>query len=89
MTKHDRTYLQDQAEDIVTQAISEPGRMFWLPGYTVTVLYRGADMLQMWLNDKLHCEYNIFTQRDELIAQLVDDWALEQGDYDDKENDNA
>jgi hypothetical protein len=79
MTTHTRTYLEVQANYIVYQAIAEPERMFWLPGYTATVMACGNGKLQMWVSDKLHCEYTPH-QRKELVAHLVDDWALEQGD---------
>jgi hypothetical protein len=86
MTKHDRTYLEVQAKVAVDQAIAEPNRVFGLDGCTAGVTMHRLGKLALVLPGRLSCEYTI-AQRDELIAQLVDDWALEQGDEPDKEND--
>jgi hypothetical protein len=86
MTKHDRTYLQVQAKAAVDKAIAEPGDRFGLNGYRAGVRVNHNDKLVLWVSDDNYCVYDV-TDRAELEAQLVDDWALEQGDEPDKEND--
>jgi hypothetical protein len=86
MTKHDRTYLQVQAQAAVDKAIKEPGEVWRLEGYKAGVKGRHDNKLTLWVSADNYCVYDV-TERAELEAQLVDDWALEQGDEPDKEND--
>jgi hypothetical protein len=86
MTKHDRTYLQVQAKAAVDKAIAEPGEMIRVDGYRAQVSRSEvSNNLTLWLDTTKYCLFDV-ANRAELEAMLVDDWALEQGDYDDKEN---
>jgi hypothetical protein len=85
MTTHTRTYLEVQAKAAVDKAIAAPKLLFGLNGYKARVKGSGDSKLTLWVSDDNYCVYDV-TERDQLEAQLVDDWALEQGDYDDKEN---
>jgi hypothetical protein len=85
MTKHDRTYLLALAQFAVDEALATPGKVARPHGYIAGVQAQEDGTLLLALPGRLICEYTQ-AQRAELEAQLVDDWALEQGDYDDKEN---
>jgi uncharacterized protein (DUF1778 family) len=85
MTTHTRTYLQVQAHDAVTNALDNPTHPYGTKGLRANVVATHQGRLWLRMADNTHCEFTL-AQRAELEAQLVDDWQLEQGDYDDKEN---
>jgi hypothetical protein len=86
MTTHDRTYLQLHAKAAVDKAIAEPGTVSCLEGYRANVCATIDSKLILRTSYLTYCMFNV-SQRAELEAMLVDDWALEQGDEPDKEND--
>jgi hypothetical protein len=85
MTKHDRQYLQVQAKAAVDKAIAAQGTVYGVEGYRANVCATNDSKLILRTSALTYCMFNV-SERAELEAQLVDDWALEQGDYDDKEN---